>query len=62
MDELWEEAGTPVLKWCLFSSKALFIETMVEVHFRVRGGLKVLANGINYSPKEWFGREEEQSI
>lgn len=49
-------------KWCLFSSKALFIETMVEVQSRVRGGLKVLANGINYLPEEWFRREEEQSI
>lgn len=40
------------LPWscCLFSSIGLFIETMVEVRSWGCGGLKVLANGINYSP------------
>lgn len=46
----------------LFSSKGLFIETMVKVPSWGCWGLKVLANGINYSPEEWRGREEEQFV
>lgn len=47
--ELWEETGTTALE--LFTSKGLFIESMAEVPSWGCWGLKVLVNGINYSPE-----------